>query len=280
MNSTATAVMVPAVVQAIRILRHLARSGLPLGVTPIARELGISPSSCFNLLKTLTAEGLVEFDTEDKRYRLGAGLNDIARPADRLVERIRPKLEALAAGHAMASGLWSVTDGRLVLVAFADSELATRIHMTVGQRLPMFIGAMGRCLAAQQNLSAAQAAEAIEPLRWARRPTPERYRREVLQAQRRGWAMDDGDFMAGVTTIAAPIVDGSNTVRYCIANTLFQGQASEQEIQAIGEETARCAIELSEREGAAVVRTPPPPRRAASPTPPRNPRASDRPRAR
>ena len=47
---------VGSVVQALAILRHLSEASKPLGVTAVARALGISPSSCFNLLKTLVAE--------------------------------------------------------------------------------------------------------------------------------------------------------------------------------------------------------------------------------
>jgi DNA-binding IclR family transcriptional regulator len=245
MKDETNAVMVPAVVQAVSILRYLARADSPQGLTRIARELHISPSSCFNLLKTLAAERFVEFESIKKTYTLGAGLDEVARAPGQLIERIRPDLEALAAKHEIASGLWSVTNGRLVLESFVASELATRIHMTVGQRLPMYIGAMGRCLAAQGGSTATQVLEEVQALRWARRPTIDRYRRELAQVRRQGWAIDDGDFMAGVTTIAAPIVDANGRIRYCIANTLFQGQLSVAALQGIGMETARLAQRFS-----------------------------------
>src|SRR3546814_2052282 len=70
--------VVGAVVNAAAILRHLGASEEPQGVTAIAQALSLSASSCFNILRTLAAEDLVEFDSRRKLYSLGLGLYDIA----------------------------------------------------------------------------------------------------------------------------------------------------------------------------------------------------------
>lgn len=241
-------VLVPSVVHALNILRHLAATDAALGVSAIARAVQVSPSSCFNLLKTLAAEGMVAFDPIGKTYRLGSGVEALARSRpDDPVQRLAPGMAAMAAAHGTACGLWRVTPaGRLALVHFADGETATRIHMTVGQRLPMFIGAMGRCVAAHSDLDREALAQAFATLRWARAPSFARYCREVAQARRRGWALDDGDYLHGVTTVAAPVLDASGAVRYCVANTLFQGQSDEAGLRRLGEATARFAAEASQ----------------------------------
>src|SRR3546814_3412852 len=71
--------VVGAVVNAAAILRHLGASEELQGVTAIAQALSLSASSCFNILRTLAAEDLVEFDSRRKLYSLGLGLYDIAR---------------------------------------------------------------------------------------------------------------------------------------------------------------------------------------------------------
>lgn len=67
-----TAGLVGSVVQALSVLRHIARTREPQGVTAIARALGLNPSSTFNILRTLVAEGFVERDDATKTYILGA----------------------------------------------------------------------------------------------------------------------------------------------------------------------------------------------------------------
>lgn len=240
-------VRVASVVHALNILRLLARAPTPMGVTAISRALAISPSSCFNLLKTLCSEGVAEFDPTARTYQLGAGVSDLASGGrtDDVPALVRPRLEAMAAEYRFASGLWRVAAGRLVLVDFIDSEMATRIHMNVGQRLPMLIGAMGRCVAAHAELTASELDDAFAKLRWARAPGRERYHREIAHARRHGWALDEGDFMRGICTIASPVLDRSGAVRYCIANTFFHGEHDAGVMAHIGARTAQCASEVS-----------------------------------
>ena len=70
--------LVGALVGGISVLRYLSASNSPLGVTQVARDLKINPSTCFNLLRTLVHEGLVVFNPDTKTYQIGLGLVEIA----------------------------------------------------------------------------------------------------------------------------------------------------------------------------------------------------------
>ena len=119
----AAATPVPSVSKAIAILRLLGRGGEPMGVTAIARATGMGPSSAFNLVRTLVAEGLVDFDRTTKSYRIGMGSIDFARMAlrsDGVVAAARPVMDALAEHYDAAIGLWRAASGeRLLLLALA-----------------------------------------------------------------------------------------------------------------------------------------------------------------
>ena len=56
--------LVPAVVQATKILRTISKAQQGLSVTVVSRETGISQSTCFNLLRTLAeeAQSIRDFD--------------------------------------------------------------------------------------------------------------------------------------------------------------------------------------------------------------------------
>jgi DNA-binding IclR family transcriptional regulator len=235
--------VVGSVVNALAILRHLATAE-PLGVNALARVLGLSPSSCFNILKTLVAEGFAEFDPETKTYRLGTAPGRLFGSGADLADwtrAMRDALAQLAQEFSITCGLWEVRAGRLVLVEVAESPLATRIHLTLGQRLPAHIGAMGRCIAARERLSLEEVAAIVSELRWQAPPTPERYYRDMRQAVARGWSVDEGNYLRGVTTVAAAVGDPAGRVRYCLTSTLFSGQFASAEITRIGERTAELA---------------------------------------
>ena len=103
---------VGAVVNAIQILRHLAHADGPQGVAAIARATGISPSSAFNILRTLSNERLTSFDDAGKTYQLGLGLSELAVGfvGRSYADLIQPELERLSLAHHILIALWQVTD--------------------------------------------------------------------------------------------------------------------------------------------------------------------------
>ena len=93
---------------AIRILRHLAAVPRPLGVAAIARATGISPSTCFNILRTLARARLCAFRAADKTYTLGMAVAELSVGLVGLshAELLRPELERLALNYDMLIVLW------------------------------------------------------------------------------------------------------------------------------------------------------------------------------
>ncbi|AEG51415.1 transcriptional regulator, IclR family [Sphingobium chlorophenolicum L-1] len=236
---------VGSVVNAIAILRHLAMAD-PQGVNGIARAVGISPSSCFNILKTLVAEEFVEFDSRTKLYGIGmapyrlfAPDEDIAAWQGGVVEQ----LEILAREFSVSGGLWQVRAGRIVLIEAVENALSTRIHLSVGQRLPIHIGAMGRCIAAHEGLSRTEVSQAIEELRWQDPPTVDRFLADMKLAKINGWAADEGNFLRGVTTVASIIPDRRGDIRFCVTATLFSGQYDADTLETIGSRLSALAAD-------------------------------------
>src|SRR3546814_10535720 len=90
---------------------------------------------------------------------------------------------ALANEFETCQGLWEIASERAVLIEVADSPLATRIHLSVGQRIPARIGAMGRCIAARQHLGREDLRRNIEELRWQSPPALDDYARSVARSE-------------------------------------------------------------------------------------------------
>jgi DNA-binding IclR family transcriptional regulator len=228
------------VANAIAILRRLVAQDASMGVNALARAAGVSPSSCFNILKTLVAEGLADFDPVAKTYAPGPGLALFAAQGNdgqRAFAQCAPLLERFADVNGAAMALWGLTaSNRLVLLGFAESPSTTRIHMTVGQRLPMLAGAGGRCVAAGLQLDDEAIAQRFDKLRWANPPSLAAFQRQVAETRQRGWAIDDGAFLAGVTTVSAPVGDRAGRVAYVVGATYFRGQRSERELVRVGDD--------------------------------------------
>src|SRR5690606_8616565 len=116
--------LVGALAAGLKVLRYLSQATSPVGVTRIARDLNLNPSTCYNLLKTLVQEGLVNFDEESKTYTVALGLVELAKGVleeASYVRLIHPVLEEVARRHNVTATLWQRTrNERVVLVARAD----------------------------------------------------------------------------------------------------------------------------------------------------------------
>lgn len=241
--------LVGALRSGLAILRYLSRSGTGVGVSQVARDLKLNPSTCFNLLKTLVHEGLVIFDRAGKSYALGLGLVELAKGAleqasyPRLV---RPHLDAIALKHRVTATLWQrVGDERVVLVDRADNDAAMRVHMSIGQRLPLFIAALGRCMAAHSGLSRAALKKRFAVLRWEDAPSFEAYWTEVNAVRSKGYAIDAGHYVKGVTTVSAAVVDAGGQPVMAISAVGFSAQLTGAKLKALGEELRRRSAQVS-----------------------------------
>jgi DNA-binding IclR family transcriptional regulator len=231
-------VKVNSVANALAVLRRLATAQRPEGVSAIARGVGISPSSCFNILKTLAAEDFALFDSGDKTYALGSGAVDLAVTAldpEAGFLRTRPILEGLAREYSVTCGLWRRVRDRLILLGAAEAQEIARIRFSAGQRLPSMIGAMGRCVAARSDIPESELAKAICALKWDNAPTFDRYLSEVRMAAVNGFAIDDGNFLHGITSVAAPVISREGSLTHCIAATTFKGRFDSKGLRTLGQ---------------------------------------------
>ena len=242
---------VGSVVQAIAVLRHLSSLDEGMGVTAIASRLSISPSSCFNILKTLVAEEFLEFDKRRKTYRLGIGAIDLARHAagaSNVFPGLRERLQELSERFDITVGLWRMANRkRFVLIGVGENPQATRIHMAVGQRVPLLAGAIGRCAAAASQMSDDDIARELELVRWQSRPPLSDYLRQIDAVRRIGWAIDAGQWRRGVTTVGAPIVDSDDALQFCITGSMFTDQHDHHTVQSICEEVSAAAQYAAQR---------------------------------
>lgn len=228
---------VGAVVHAMRILRHLAATPAPQGVAAVARATGISPSSCFGILRTMARGGFVGFREADKTYRLGLAVAELAVGLIGIshIDLIRPEIERLALNHGMLIALWRITDdGHIVVLDRAYGADMVRVDMRVGSRLPSLIGAVGRCVAAHLRLPQAELRRRFTRLRWQAAPGFEAWEAEVAQAGADGWAKDVGALYRGITTVASVIVDQAGIPRFGISGIAIQGQHGVDEIDRLG----------------------------------------------
>lgn len=199
----------PAIARAAAVLRALGRSDAPLGLQPLARELGLVPSTCLYVLRALVAEELVSFDPDTKRYALDAGVLTLARHwlrRDQFNDLAQPLLERLSHDFGVTTlGVQVVGLDHIVVVAAARSEHTLQLSAQIGSRFPALISATGRCIAAFGNHPMSELEERFNALRWDQPPPWREWQAQVAETREQGFAVDAGNYIAGVTVVAAPV---------------------------------------------------------------------------
>lgn len=241
--------MVKPVANAIRILRYLGQSGRPARAVHIARDLKINASTCFNILRTLVAEGVIDFNHIAKTYTIGFGIVKIAESVlseGERVSAVKPYMRELAERFGVTVTLWRrVGEDRIAQIAAENSSADLRILMTPGRRVPMLMGATGRILATQLGLSKAQVRAAFKTIRWARMLSFETFWEEAERAAEKGYAVDDGYFSIGTMNIAAPVLDMSGAFAFSLVAVMFRGQYDDGGVAKLGEELKRLGQQLT-----------------------------------
>lgn len=213
---------VGAVTSAIAILRCLGEAGEPLRLSDIVRELGLNGSTVLNILRTLDYEGVVAFDPRTKRYQLAQGLADLARPvAARDDAAMLRQMDATADALGATVALWTVIGDEVELTQVAESSAVMRIAFTVGRRLPAYLGAMGRLVAARSAAPEPERRRLFDAVPWTRPPAYDAWLAEVETARRTGVAFDHGAVNPGVLSVAVP-VEGQGPLRRIIAAAMFE----------------------------------------------------------
>ncbi|MFT6581831.1 MAG: DNA-binding IclR family transcriptional regulator [Alphaproteobacteria bacterium] len=231
----------------------MGRHDAPVGVVAIARELGIIPSTCLQILRTLVLEELVSVDAETKCYALDAGMVTLARSAlrrDRFAQIVQPELDRLSTKFGVtAIGVRVIGLQHMNVLAISHSHLAFRIQVDVGSRFPALISATGRCLAAHCGHSEHEIKRAFKALRWEDAPDYDTWRSEVEQTRQTGYGVDEGNYIRGVTVAAAPVFGLGDTMAYGVALVGLSEQMRDSGLDIIGAEVKSIAAELTEKLG-------------------------------
>ena len=239
---------VPAVTRAIAILSTLAVSREPLGVTRIGQHVGVIPSTCLHILRALAKEGAVTFDPATKKYALGPGLLAFGAAyvkGNAFVREVQSHLDSLAwQWNVAATAVKLSDDSHFIVTNTASMPHGFSLNVSVGSRFPALISAPGKCLAAFGAWSDDTLAAEFAKLKWQAPPTLEAWFKDVEKARRDGFAIDVGNHIRGITTIAAPVFDDDKAVTQCVAASTLREQLPAAKRDAICADVVKLAAKL------------------------------------
>ncbi|POF34518.1 IclR family transcriptional regulator [Roseibium marinum] len=201
------------VTTAIHLLKTFSENDTELGISELAKRLGVAKSTVHRLTGSLLEEGLLDQNPENGRYSLGIGLFSLG-------SLVRSKLDVAADSKLYLNELRDLTQENVRLavldrqsVVFLhdfESPQTLRLRSGTGQLKPAFCTAEGICLLA--GLSEKDLDRFFSQPRAARTEktvTDEAELRERIgKVRRQGFAFEDEECDEGTRCIAAPIFNG------------------------------------------------------------------------
>lgn len=224
--------------RAMGVLHALGASG-PEGMRfiDLQKSLGLSKPTAHRLLLSLLSHGMLQHDAQSRRYRLGPGLQLLARsathPAPDLRRICTPSVQRLAEESGDTVFL-SARDGLFtVCLSRETGDYPIRaITVDVGSRRPLGIGAGG--LAILGALAAEDAARIIDVLapRFEAYPlsSPEQITRSSKVARRVGYALSDERVAVGVRAVGVALHDASGAPIAAIGLAAIRQRVSAERI--------------------------------------------------
>jgi DNA-binding IclR family transcriptional regulator len=228
---------VPAVTRAVAILRLLGRSQQPMGVNAIAQTLELVPSTCLHILRALVHERLVSVDSQTKLYGLGVGLLPLARSVvqgNNFASAVQASLDRISdTWNVTAIGVDVADAEHMVVLALSKSQQPFRLYVDVGSRFPSLVSATGRLVAAFGGQDWATLAQRFANVRWQRKVEFETWKQEVMLARERGFSLDEGAYINGVTIVAVPILNHRGRITHTIVTAHMQNRLTKTELASL-----------------------------------------------
>lgn len=205
------------VASALRLLKVFSAEESELGITALAKTLGLAKSTVHRLTSTLVSEGFLTQNPEDGRYRLGLSLFALGTLVRR---RMDVSSQALSFLHELRDRtnetvhLAVLEQGDIMYMFNLESHQAIRMRSYLGVRKPAFCTSEGRAiLAFSPPALVTSQLESCLIARTAKTCTDPAVLRKLLAAVRvNGYALDDEESEEGMRGVAAPIRDAGGTV--------------------------------------------------------------------
>jgi DNA-binding IclR family transcriptional regulator len=202
--------------RAVAVLDALADGGA-LGTNELARRTGMTASTASRQLGTLLEAGLVEFDAESSRYRLGLRLVQLGNAVlARLDVRdiARPHLEALVVEVGETATLSVPADPDAITIDFVPTEHYVQGVARLGRPSIAHATAAGKVMLACTGRRPAQPLAAYTERTIT---DPAELAAELERVRRRGWADAFEEREPELNAIAAPVLGSGGTLAGIVA---------------------------------------------------------------
>lgn len=208
--------IIQAVIHALDVLEQFHGDG-ELGVTELSKRLDLHKNNVFRILATLESRGYIEQNRSTENYRLGTHCLQLGQTYIQhmgLLQQARPIMTEVVKDCRESAYVAVMRRGKAVPLAIVESDQPVRIVSQVGENLPLHCTAVGKVHLAFEPTEEIQRILSDELTLHTQRTITDR---PVLIEQlgviaSKGYAIDNGEYVPDVHTVAVPVKDYTRTV--------------------------------------------------------------------
>lgn len=202
---------------AIALLKSFSESDVEMGISQLAKRLGVAKSTTHRLAMTLVSEGLLEQNLETGRYRLGISLfrlGSLVRQRMDISTEARPHLFALRESTGETVNLALLDGSQIMYVYNLEGAHAIRMRSDVGVCKPAFCTAEGLVMLAFRPAALVDViiARGLKARTAKTRTDPRELHAMLDEVRARGYAIEDELSEEGMRAIAAPLHNSAGEV--------------------------------------------------------------------
>ena len=204
---------VGSVAKSFQILELLCASGRGLTLMELAERSGLGKSACQRAAHTLRVLGYLSQHPDSRAYSLSYRMLELTHTVlaeDRVRMASLPHLEALSHACGETVNLTRLAGTEVVFIARFPSRHSVSVDLHIGSRLPAYCTAPGRAILSRlpddeaKRLIAASDRKALTPNTVT---DPRRLWSLLLEARKRGFALNNQESQIGDVAIGAPLLD-------------------------------------------------------------------------
>lgn len=242
------------VANAIRLVKAFTDDEYEIGISSLARRLGLGKSTVHRLASTLIAADFLEKNPDTGEYRLGLALFELGALVRRKMDvanEARPFLKTLMEKTGETVHLAVLDHASVLYINTIASRQAIRMSSTVGARVPSHSSSEGKALLAFRPAEVVEDVIARGLAACTRKTIvkPPALRSELAAVRQRGYALDDEETEEGLRSVAAPIRAHGGSVVAAISIAGPTQRVSKKILQGYAPDVVAAAAAISQRLG-------------------------------
>ena len=222
-----------------------------MGVTELARMLGLDPSTAYRVLATLVSAGWAVQESETRRYYLTmkmAQLGRLVHDNDTLCRSATSTLHRLASEFGETAHLATMDEGEVVFIAHRVPHSYLTVNVDLLSRGPSYCTAVGKAMLSRMGRAEVEMRLngcEMKPLTEKTFVSLSDLFCDLVMARNRGYAVDDEEYCVGVRCVAAPILDENERPIAAIGLTGPSIRFSSKRLPSMGEAVKEAARDLA-----------------------------------